>query len=414
MSLPIIDPQFDVSLLKYLVPIRELQLADRQTLASKAHIIELLPGEELAASDQHRWLLYLVVGQLDLCALKQPAVLLDASDARARHTVFAAGEHKSHAVAHTPCKLVRFDRQLFNTLLDYELISGTEMTAIETDDGESHLFNAIMQAFNAGNLQLPSLPDIALKVKTAAANPDVSLADIAHIVEADPVMAARLIQVASSPTHRALTPVRSIRDAIMRLGLVSTRNLVIGLSMKQLFKTSNSMLDERMHELYEHSVEVAAICFALGHRAKHAHEDHLLLAGLVHDIGVIPILAYIDNTGLVVENSAELESIINKLRGVVGSMVVRHWELPPELVTVVEEAENWQRNSGDKLDICDMVVIAQIYSMLQRHQLQNLPKIDEVPAFHKLFKGKPDAEFAQQILHDAHDEVVEIMRLLRI
>lgn len=414
MSLPPVDPLFDVSLLKHLTPIRDLQVADRQTLANKSHIIELQPGAELIATDHHRWLLYLLAGKLDMRAPKQPGVLLDASDVRAHHPVFAEGEHKSHAVAHTPCKVIRFDRQLFNTLLEYELISGTEMTAIEIDDGESHLFNAIMQAFNAGNLQLPSLPDIALKVKTAAANPDVSLADIAHIVEADPAMAARLIQVASSPMHRGLAPVRSIRDAIMRMGLVATRNLVIGLSIKSLFKTNNSMLLERMHELYDHSIEVAAICYALGRKAKHPQQDHLLLAGLVHDIGVIPILAYIDNTGLVVDKSSDLENIINKLRGVVGSMVIRHWEMPADLVTVVEEAENWHRNSSDKLDICDMVVIAQIYSMLQRHQLQNLPKIDEVPAFHKLFKGKPDAEFARQVLHDAHDEVVEVMRLLRI
>jgi HD-like signal output (HDOD) protein len=414
MPLPPLEPLFDASLLKHLIPIRELQPEDRATLAGKSHILALQPGDELIASEQHHWLLYLLSGKLDLRAVKQMSELFDARDKRALHPVFIDGEHKSHAHAQTHCKIVRFDRQLFNTLLDYEFISGTEVTAIEIDDGESHLFNAIMQAFNVGNLQLPSLPDIALKVKAAAADPDVSIDDVAHIVEADPAIAARLIQIASSPIHRGLTPVRSIRDAIMRMGLVATRNLVIGLAMKQLFKTENSMLIDRMHELYDHSVEVAAICYAVGHRMKHPQEDYLLLAGLVHDIGVIPILAYIDSTGLIVESPEALETIIGKLRGVVGSMVIRHWEMPAELVTVVEDAENWHRNTSQKLDVCDMVVIAQIYSMLQRHQLKNLPKIEEVPAFKKLFKGQPDAEFAKQVLHDSHDEVVEVMRLLKI
>ena len=289
-----------------------------------------------------------------------------------------------------------------------------EITAIKPDQGESQLFNAIMQALNTGQLQLPSLPDIALKIKNAAANPDVSMADVARIVEVDPAMAVRLIQVASSPLYHGLAPVRSIRDAIMRLGLVATRNLVIGLSMKQLFQTKNSQLVDRMHELYDHSIEVAAICYALGRKAKHAHQDHLLLAGLVHDIGVIPILACIDSTGLVIESAEALETIIEKLRGTVGRMVIQQWGLPAELVTVVEEAENWTRDSGKKLDICDMVVIAQIYSMLQRHQLEKLPKTEDVPAFKKFFKGQPDAAFAEQILIDSHEEVVEVMRLLRI
>lgn len=414
MSPPPVTPMFDGSLLNHLIPIQELQPEDRQTLANKSHILELQRGDELIAADQHRWLLYLLEGKLDLRAARQAPELFDARDKRALHPVFIDGEHKSHGVAQTRCKVICLDRQLFNTLLDYEFISGTEVTTIETDDGETHLFNAIMHAFNAGDLQLPSLSDIALKVKHAAVDPDVSIADVAHIVEADPAMAARLIQVASSAMYRGLTPVHSIRDAIMRMGLVATRNLVIGLSMKQLFKTESPMLIDRMHELYDHSIEVAAICHAVGHRVKHPREDYLLLAGLVHDIGIIPILAYIDSTGLVVESSEALEAVINKLRGVVGSMVIRHWELPAELVTVVEDAENWHRNSGDKMDICDMVVIAQIYSMLQRHKLKDLPKLEEVPAFKKLFKGQHDPEFAKQVLHDSHDEVVEVMRLLKI
>lgn len=413
MALPPVDSRVDISLLKHLIPIRDLTVPDLHVLANKSHLLELQPGEELKAADQHRWLLYLIDGRLDMRAHDHSNNLIVAEEPRARSPVFAEAEH-SHAVAESSCKIIRFERQLFSTLFERELISGIEITAIEPDHGESQLYNAILQAFNAGKLQLPSLPDIALKVKNAAANPDVSLADVAHIVEVDPAMAARLIQVASSPMHRGLAPVRSIRDAIMRLGLVATRNLVIGLSMKQLFKAENSQLVDRMHELYDHSIEVAAICYALGRKAKHSHEDHLLLAGLVHDIGVIPILAYIDSTGLIIESPEALESIINKLRGAVGGMVIRQWDMPAELVTVVEEAENWTRDSGKKLDICDMVVIAQIYSMLQRHQLEKLPKIEDVPAFKKLFKGQPDADFAKQILVDSHDEVVEVMRLLRI
>ena len=110
MSLPPLEPQFDASLLKHLIPVRELQLEDRATLASKAHILELQPGEELMASDQHHWLLYLLAGRLDFRATKQMSELFDASDKRALHPVFIDGEHKSHAHAQTHCKVVRFDR----------------------------------------------------------------------------------------------------------------------------------------------------------------------------------------------------------------------------------------------------------------------------------------------------------------
>lgn len=415
MTTPVAPTRFlDSVLLKHLVPIRDLQPEHRLLLASKSHFVELAPGDQLSPGEEHRWLLYLLQGKLELQGKDRQKLLIDASDVRAHHPLFVDGEHRSHAVAQTPCKVVRFDRQLFNTLLEHELVSGEELETIEVDDTESHLFNAIMQAFNLGELSLPSLPEISLKIKTAISDPDVTINNVVHIIEADPAIAVRLLQVVNNPFNRRAMPLRSIRDAVMRLGLVETCNLVMGLSMQHLFNSDNKLLNERMHELYDHSVEVAAICYALGRRFGNTEADYLLLAGLVHDIGVIPILAYIEQTGLNVQNKNELDAIVQKLRGVVGSMVIRHWALPSDLVRVVEDAENWSRNVAGPMDTCDMVIVAQIYSMLQRHQLRKLPPIDKVPAFHKLFRGKPDAEFAQQVLRDAYEEVVAIMTALRM
>jgi HD-like signal output (HDOD) protein len=404
----------DSKLLKHLVPVRDLQPEHRVLLASKSHFVDLAPGAEVVSSEEHRWLLYLLAGKLELRGRDREKFYIDALDVRAHHPVFVEGEHRHHAIAQTPCKLVRFDRQLFNTLLEHELLSGEELETIEVDDAESHLFTTILHAFNLGQLKLPSLPDIALRIKNAVSNPDVLIEDVVHVIEADPSIAVRMLQVVNNPFNRAAAPVRNLREAVMRLGFTETRNLVISLSMQQLFKTRNKLLDARMHELYDHSVEVASICYALGRKQSHLNADYLLLAGLIHDIGVIPILAYVDEVGLEMSSAAELDVIVRKLRGVVGSMVVRHWGLPSDFVRVTEDAENWSRNMPGVLDTCDMVIVAQIYSMLQRHQLNHLPPIDKVPAFYKLFGGKPDPVFAQQVLKDAHDEVVAIMTALKM
>lgn len=405
---------FDKSLLKQLVPIRDLQSDDRLQLATKAHVIDLEFGEELLTSEEHRWFLYLLEGKIELRERGQKSQLITTEESRAHHPLFSERMHNVHAVAQSHCRIIRFDKQLFTTLLEHELISGEELETIEIGDVEGSIFNEIMHAFNIGQLKLPSLPEIALKVKTAASNPNVNIKDIARIVEADPAMAARLIQVVNSPVSRGLEPVRSIRDAIVRLGLASTRNLVMAYAVKQLFKTKSPLLQQRMKKLYDHSIEVAATCYALANESRQFMADRLLLAGLVHDIGVIPILTYIDETGLEVTHESELEDIILKLRAVVGSMVIKHWGFSSELLTVVEHCEDWHRDSGANLDVCDMVIISQVYTMLQRKELSQLPKIHEVPAFKKLFPGKQDPEFALHVFEQAKDEIDEIKRLLRI
>ncbi len=278
---------------------------------------------------------------------------------------------------------------------------------------EGHLFNEIMRAFNAGHLKLPSLPDIAMKVKKALSRPNSSAQDVSRIVSADPAMVARLINIANGPLNRGVDPIGSIHGALVRLGLQNSKDLIISFSIKQLFMSKSKVLNQRLHELYDSSVDVAAISFALSKQSAMLAPDHIMLAGLLHEIGVIPILSYIEDTGLVVADENELNSIIKKLRGAVGSMVIKQWGLSNDLIAVVENFENWQRQTGSEIDTCDMIIIAQIYHRLKHQQIEGLPKINDVPAFKKLYPENQDADFAQNVFQQADDEISAIMQLLK-
>jgi len=402
------------SLLKFIFPIKQLQPENRLLMADQAHVIELSPGDELTADDEHRWFFYLIEGKLELLSVDQPSVLVKSSDKRAFHPLFNEGAHKLWCVALTSCKLVRFDKQQFHTLLNHELISGEELETVEMNEVEGNLFNEIMHAFNMGELKLPSLPDIAAKVKKAMMNPNVSVDDISRIVSSDPAIVTRLIHAANGPLNRGVESIDSIHAAIVRLGLNVAKELAISFSIKQLFTTKSAMLTQRMQQLYEHSVEVAAIAFSLSKKSGKLSPDHVLLAGLLHEIGVIPILSYIEDTGLLVTDDNELEEIIENLKTVVGSMVIRHWGLSNDLLVVVEDYENWQRDSGRYADTCDMIMISEIYSRLQRHQVKGLPKMEQVPAFKKLFSEQQGAGFVTGIFEQAHEEILSVKKLLKI
>ncbi len=406
--------QIDRNQLKFLVPLKQLQADHRRQLTDHAHTLELVAGERLSATEEAGWFVYLLRGRLKIIGNDQ-SLLLKHSDERAVHPLFTEETQQGQVVAaDSHCLLLRVDKPMFHSLVQRELLTGEEVENVEMSEVEGALFNDIMQAYNSASLQLPSLPEIALKVKKALSRDDSSALDVARIVAADPVMATRLIAVANGPLNRGVEPVTSIQQAVVRLGVQVCKNLVMSFAMSQLFKSQSSQLNQRMQQLYDRSVDVAAIAFALSRHSAQLNPDHVLLAGLLHDIGEVPILAHIEKTGLLVESESELDAIIARLKGFVGAMVVRHWELPVDFLNVVENYDDWQRNTGQQVDVSDLVTAAAIYSRLKRHELKGLPKIEQVPAFAKIFPARHDTQFIHEVLESAHDEVVSIMQLLRM
>jgi len=405
---------FDNTLLKHLVPIKQLQSEHQQKMFDQSHIIDLRVGEELSSNEEHRWFEYLLDGKIDMLEDSHHPTLLTASDERAYHPLFGVKKRNIRLIAQSNCQIIRFDRELFNAFLDQEIISGEELETVEMSEVEGNLFNEIMHAFNMRKLKLPSLPEVAVKVKAAMLHPSTSADDIALIISADPVMAIKLINAANGPLNRGIEPIDNIQSAVVRLGMKASKELVISFAVKHLFTSKSQTLNLRMRKLYDHSIDVAAISFALSKQSGFLSPDHMLLAGLLHEIGVIPILSYIEDTGLVIEDEHDLEAIIDRLRGVVGSMVIRHWDLPADLDAVVEDFENWQRDSGSSVDTCDMIIVAQIYSRLKDHKIQGLPRIDQVPAFKKIFPGNQDADFATKMFEQAQGEITAIRQLLKM
>lgn len=406
--------EFDNTQLKHLVPVNQLQNEHRLRLLDQSHIVELQVGDELRANSEFRWYEFLIEGKVDLLELGQQPFLLISSDDRAFFPLFSEDRHKTYLVAQSHCKIIRFDKELFKTFQDDEIISGEELETVEMSETEGNLFNEIMHAFNVGELKLPSLPEVAAKVQSALQKPATSAESLSLIIAADPAIAIKLINAANGPLSRGIEPINNIQAAVVRLGLKVSKELVISFAIKQLFTSKSEILQKRLRKLYGHSIDVAAIGFALSKQSGFLSPDHMLLAGLLHEIGVVPILSYIEDTGLVIENEKELESIIKSLRGVVGSMVIRYWELSGDLDAVVGDYENWHRESGNKVDTCDMIMVAQIYSRLKDHKIKGLPKIDQVPAFKKIFPGDQDADFAAHVFEQAQQEISEIKQLLKM
>ena len=77
----------------------------------------------------------------------------------------------------------------------------------------------IISAIKNDQLVLPTLPEVALKVREVADDPNADIDKLVNVIGNDAAMSARLIRVANSPLLRASRPIEDLRAALMRLGI---------------------------------------------------------------------------------------------------------------------------------------------------------------------------------------------------
>lgn len=219
----------------------------------------------------------------------------------------------------------------------------------------------IVSQIKNDELVLPTLPEIALQVREVAEDVNATIQDLTQIIARDPALTARIIKVTNSPLVRTSSPVTDLGTAISRLGINFTSNLAIGLAMEQMFQATHDIIDKRMRECWSRSMEIAASAQVLARHFTKLQPDKAMLAGLVHQIGMLPILAYAENHEGLLSDSLSLNMVIDKLHPALGSYILRHWKFQPELVEVPKEYLNLQ-HKAEKADYSDVVQVATLQS----------------------------------------------------
>ena len=271
----------------------------------------------------------------------------------------------------------------------------------------------ILTEFDAGRLIVPSLPEVISRISDAIKDERKGTQQIAKLIQLDPGLTARLVQIANSPGYRSYFPIDSCQMAVTRLGLKTTRNLITALVLHNVFKIKSKTLHKRLSELWQHSCHVAAICYVLAQLHKGRLEpEKALLAGLVHDIGVLPIFHYVLDYPELLKSDKGLDELIFTLRGTLGRKILEKWQFSPDLIEVPEGAEEWERDSGGAVDYVDLVIVAQVHAYFGKSHATEIPPLVELPAFNKMTLSKLGPDASVELLHGAQEEVRKMVSIL--
>ena len=263
-----------------------------------------------------------------------------------------------------------------------------------------------------GRLKPPGLPDIALRVRRAVQDENIEIADLARLIQTDIPLMGRLIQVVNSPLYRGDSEIDNLHAAITRLGLDVTRNLVLSFSLRRSFTSKRARLNRVAKENWKHSVKVAAIAFVLARVTPRLDPEQALLGGLVHNVGILPVLAYAERDLDLIRDTELFQSLVQQPQTRLTALVLKQWRFESEFIDQVRQMGLSDRYGPAVAELADVVIVARLLAGLGSSSQHALAELEEkaVIARFPLFELGTGA--ALELLSEAREEMIELTELL--
>jgi HD-like signal output (HDOD) protein len=223
--------------------------------------------------------------------------------------------------------------------------------------------DALMEAIESRRLVLPTLPEVALKVRDATRNPEIDIASLTKLIQGDTALSAGIIKAANSALLRAPRPIDDLRSAVGRIGINCTSNLATSLAMRQMFRSKSPVVDSRLRATWARSTAVAGIAHVLARHYTRLKPDEATLAGIVHRIGVLPILTYAEQQPQLLNDPVVLDEMIEDLHPMIGRAILDSWSFPAELVAVPAEYLTFERKVP-RADYADLIMVANLQTYI--------------------------------------------------
>jgi HD-like signal output (HDOD) protein len=201
-----------------------------------------------------------------------------------------------------------------------------------------------------------------------------------------------------------------MRDIAGRLGTKRAYYMIMTHVINKLFLRQPGELIEALKPYQKHSLEVAAISRVLAKITPGIDPDMAMLAGMSHEIGSVVIMNFLinnDNFSLDPDESAQA---VNTLGPEFTSLLLKRWQFNDEIVQAAEGSEDWFRNQGDAIDLCDLVLVANYHTLMNTDRVATLPPVSTLPVMKKL---KITQDESITLIEKSSSEREKIARMLR-
>jgi len=204
----------------------------------------------------------------------------------------------------------------------------------------AELYRLIAAEAEQGELVFPTSAEVGLRVKRALDDPDASVDQAARLIQAEPVLAARVVAMANSVSYnRSGRAITDLRQAVSRLGFRTLKSLAMSVLARQFAGAAvDPALKKMTRQLWEHTAHVSALCHVIARRVTGQDPETALLAGILHEVAGFYLIGRAqDRPDLLAGDLADWQG---SGETVVGQALLKALGIPEAVVTGISDF--WQ------------------------------------------------------------------------
>ncbi len=208
------------------------------------------------------------------------------------------------------------------------------------------LEQALIRTIEAGDIQLPLLPQAASKVMALASDPNADAAKLSALIHQDQALATHVLKIANSPAYMPRSPVVSLQHAVAMLGITLLSEIAFTASLKVgAFQVPG--YEDEVKQLWRHSLASGAFAKEVA-RAKRMNVESAYLCGLLHEIGKPVVLQttttisrdrrneWVKALTPLLDNKAHVKTLIEGYHTRVGILIADKWSLPKQVAEAIQ------------------------------------------------------------------------------
>lgn len=273
---------------------------------------------------------------------------------------------------------------------------------VDTNAAAFAFVSELAAEVSTGKVELPSFPDVAVRVRKVLADENVSNEQIARVVGSEAGLAARVFTLANSAAlNRSGRSVSDLKTAVNRIGHNNVRTAAVSFAIAQLRRAAELRhISKELEQLWQEATTVAALAYATAARTG-VNADESMLAGLLHNVGKIYILARAHRHNSLFKEPAVLAQVLRDWHSNVGRAIVENWGFPDHIAEAVGEHENIDR-INDERDVTDVLTVAVMMAGFFGHEADLELNMQGVKSFWRLGL---DNEKCVHVMRDCADEI---------
>jgi HD-like signal output (HDOD) protein len=225
--------------------------------------------------------------------------------------------------------------------------------------------------------RMPSLSTTVTKVLEICNRSDTSPNDLNRVISLDPVLTGQVLKLINSAYYSLPNQVSSLTRAIIMLGLNTVKNLALSTAILGTVGREDSFQSLAMDDFWTHSlcVGVTAKLLAVQAKVPRDQQEEYFVAGLLHDLGKIPLNNCFTQEYRQAQELAILEqkplcraemTLMGIDHGLVGRMIGEKWQLSGSLVALLAHHHQPDAAPEESRRLVRIAALANAYANLNR------------------------------------------------